>query len=163
MRRWLVIALTVLVLDQITKLAAAKYLVLHDPVNLLPILNLTLIHNTGAAFGFLSSASGWQNLFFVAVAVVACIAIIFMLRHIAGGNAWVASALALILGGAAGNLVDRLMYGYVIDFVDVFVGTWHWPAFNVADSAISVGAVILVLDTFGTYVPGAKSRPEAGK
>lgn len=149
MRRWLAIAGVVLVLDQITKVAAAASLVLHEPVRLLPFFNLTLIHNSGAAFGFLSSASGWQNLLFVGVAAGACIVIVVMLRRMGPSDPWLATALALILGGAAGNLVDRLLYGYVVDFADFFIGNWHWPAFNVADSAISIGAVLLVADSFG--------------
>jgi signal peptidase II len=149
MRRWLTIAGVVLILDQVTKIAAAASLVLHEPVGLLPFFNLTLIHNSGAAFGFLSWASGWQNLFFIVVAAVACVVIVVMLQRMGGRDPWLATALALILGGAAGNLIDRVLYGYVVDFADFFVGAWHWPAFNVADSAISIGAVLLVADSFG--------------
>jgi len=149
MRRRLAIAAAVLALDQLTKVAAASWLVLHEPVPVLPFFNLTLIHNTGAAFGFLSWASGWQNLFFIVVAAVACVVIMVMLRRTGAGDPWLATTLSLILGGAAGNLIDRLIYGYVIDFADFFIGTWHWPAFNVADSAISIGAVLLVADSFG--------------
>ena len=143
------IAAVVFVLDQATKLAAANYLAHHADVNIAPFLNLTLVHNAGAAFGFLSSASGWQNTLFIVIALVACVVILWMTRGLERKDILLAIGLMLILGGAAGNLADRLMYGYVIDFVDVYYGSWHWPAFNVADSAITIGAVLLVLDTFG--------------
>lgn len=149
MWRYLWIAGAVIVVDQLTKLAALKYLVRHAEVALLPFLNLTLVFNAGAAFGFLGSAGGWQKWFFVAVALVATVVILAMLRRLGKNDGQLAVALTLILGGALGNLVDRLMYGYVVDFVDFYVGTWHWPAFNVADSAITVGAGLLILDTFG--------------
>jgi signal peptidase II len=147
--RYLWIALVVFVLDQATKWAAVEFLARHAEVPLLPFLNLTLVFNAGAAFGFLSTASGWQNYFFIAIAIVACVVVLFMLRRLGAKDALLAVALVLILGGAAGNLCDRLLYGHVIDFVDFHVGSWHWPAFNVADSAITIGAVLLVLDTLG--------------
>ena len=149
MWRYLWISLIVFVLDQATKLAAVKYLTRHAEVNLAPFLNLTLVYNTGAAFGFLNDAAGWQNIFFIIVALVAGVVILFMLRRLNPHDTVMAVGLTLILGGAAGNLADRLIHGYVIDFIDIFYGSWHWPAFNVADSAITVGAVLLVLDALG--------------
>ncbi|MDH3389831.1 MAG: signal peptidase II [Gammaproteobacteria bacterium] len=110
-------------------------------------MNLVLVHNTGAAFGFLSSASGWQNGLFMFVAAGACTFILWVLSRLRRQEIVLAVALMLILGGALGNLVDRMLYGYVIDFIDVHYRNWHWPAFNVADSAISIGAVLLLLDT----------------
>ncbi len=149
MWRYLWVAVVVLILDQLTKVTAADYLALHDEVKLLPFLSLTLVHNTGAAFGFLSSANGWQNIFFIVVALIACIVILWMSRRLAAKDILLASGLMLILGGAAGNLTDRLIHGYVIDFIDVYYRTWHWPAFNIADSAITVGAVLLAVDALG--------------
>jgi signal peptidase II len=149
MRRYLLVAFTVLILDQLTKWAALQYLVRHSEVPLLPFLNLTLVFNSGAAFGFLSWAGGWQTWFFAIVAVVACVVAVSMLRRLGPKDMQLALALALILGGAAGNLTDRLLYGYVIDFIDFYFGTWHFWTFNIADSAISIGAVLLVLDSFG--------------
>lgn len=151
MRRYLWIAITVLVLDQLTKFVATDYLTRHGEMNLAPFLNLVLVHNTGAAFGFLSNAGGWQNVFFIAVASGASVFILWMLWRLRAGDRLLAVALMLVLGGALGNLADRLIHGYVIDFVDVYYQSWHWPAFNMADSAITVGAVLLVLDTVGFH------------
>lgn len=148
-RRYLWIAVTVFVLDQLTKLLAANYLTQNGMVELAPFLNLVLVHNTGAAFGFLSNAGGWQNVFFIVVAVAASIFILWMSWHLDGKDRLLSIALMLVLGGAVGNLADRLLYGYVIDFIDIHYHAWHWPAFNVADSAITVGAGLLILDALG--------------
>jgi len=149
MWRLLWIAAAVFVSDQLTKFVAADYLTRHGDVQLTSFLNFALVHNTGAAFGFLSSASGWQNIFFIVVASVACIAILWMSWRLKTTDLFLGTGLMLVLGGAAGNLTDRLFHGYVIDFVDVYYRAWHWPAFNVADSAISVGAVLLIIDALG--------------
>ena len=149
MWRFLWIAAAVFVSDQLTKFAAADYLTRHGDVQLTSCLNFALVHNTGAAFGFLSSASGWQNIFFIVVASVACIAILWMSWRLKADDLLLGAGLMLVLGGAAGNLTDRLIHGYVIDFIDVYYGVWHWPAFNIADSAITVGAVLLALDALG--------------
>ena len=149
MWRLLWIAAAVFVCDQLTKFAAADYLTRHGDVQLTSFLNFALVHNTGAAFGFLSSASGWQNIFFTAVASLACVVILWMTRRLTANNLVLGTGLMLVLGGAAGNLTDRLLHGYVIDFVDVYYRAWHWPAFNVADSAISVGAALLIIDALG--------------
>ncbi len=150
-RLW--IAVTVVVLDQLTKFAATDYLSQHGEIHLAPFLNLVLVHNTGAAFGFLSGAGGWQNIFFIIVALAASIFILWMCRRLSIGDKLLAIALMLVLGGALGNLIDRLIHGYVIDFIDIYYGTWHWPAFNVADSAITVGAVLLVVDALRPKTP----------
>jgi len=147
MWRLLWIAGTVFIFDQLTKYLATDYLMRHGEVNLGPFLNLVLVHNTGAAFGFLSSASGWQNGLFMFVALGACAFILWMLARLNRQDLMLAVALMLILGGALGNLLDRVIFGYVIDFVDVHYRHWHWPAFNVADSAITLGAILLILDT----------------
>lgn len=149
MRRLLWIAAAVFVADQLTKFSATDYLTRHGDVQLTSFLNFALVHNTGAAFGFLSSASGWQNIFFIVVASVACIVILWMTWRLVANDLVLGAGLMLVLGGAAGNLTDRLIHGYVIDFIDVYYRAWHWPAFNVADSAITVGAVLLIIDAFG--------------
>lgn len=149
MRLMFGIAAIVVALDQATKWLAIKYLLGHAAVAVAPFLNLVLVFNRGAAFGFLNNAGNWQNMFFVIVALIACGVIISIVSRLESRNTKVAVGLALILGGAIGNLIDRLVHGYVVDFIDVFYGSWHWPAFNIADSAISIGAVLLVLDAFG--------------
>jgi len=151
MWRYLWIAVMVLVFDQLTKYLATDHLLRQGEVKVAPFLNLVLVHNSGAAFGFLSGADGWQNAFFIFVAVVASIFILWMISRLHRGEMLLALGLMLILGGALGNLTDRLIHGYVIDFIDVYYRTWHWPAFNIADSAITVGAVLLVMDAFGMF------------
>lgn len=143
------VAAAVVALDQLTKWLALTRLARHAEVAIAPFLNFTLVYNRGAAFGFLNDAAGWQNLFFVGVALIACAVITYLLLRLERNNRAVAVGLVLILGGAVGNLVDRILYGHVIDFIDVYYRSWHWPAFNVADSAITIGAVFLVLDAFG--------------
>lgn len=144
--RWLWLALAVVVLDQGSKLLVQALLAVHEPVAVLPSLNLFLTYNTGAAFSFLRDAGGWQRWLFVALAVAVSVFILLWLRRVPPENRWLAAALALVLGGAIGNLIDRLSRpdGGVVDFIDVYYGSWHWPAFNLADSAISVGAVMLL-------------------
>jgi signal peptidase II len=149
MRLMFAISAIVVALDQLTKWLAVKHLLGHAAVAVAPFLNFVLVFNRGAAFGFLNNAGDWQNMFFVIVALIACGVIISLLSRLESRNTKVAVGLALILGGAIGNLIDRLVHGYVVDFIDVFYGSWHWPAFNIADSAISIGAVLLVLDAFG--------------
>ena len=144
--RWLWLTGVVLVLDQQTKAWIGASLSLYERIGVLPFLDITRVHNRGAAFSFLSTASGWQRWFFAALALVVSALIVIWLRRLPPGQGRLAAALALVLGGALGNLWDRLQLGYVIDFIDVYYGNWHWPAFNVADSAITVGAVLLILD-----------------
>ncbi len=146
MLKWLWLSAGVIGLDQLTKYWASQALHYHVPVPVMPSFNFTLMHNTGAAFSFLSDAAGWQRWFFAAVALGVSAALVVWLKRLPAGQRWLAVALALIIGGALGNLVDRLVFGYVIDFLDVYYGQWHWPAFNIADSAITVGAVILAVD-----------------
>jgi len=149
MWRYLWVAAVVFVSDQLTKYAAADYLLRHGEVKLAPFLSLVLVHNTGAAFGILSSAGGWQNIFFISIALIACIVILWAIRRLGPKDVLIVLGLMLILGGAAGNLTDRIIHGYVIDFIDVYFRNWHWPAFNTADSAITIGAVVLVADALG--------------
>ena len=142
---WLAIAFVVIVLDQATKALIVARFALGDSVTVAPFLNVVRAHNTGAAFSFLAGASGWQRWFFVGLGAVAAVFIVWMLaRH--GGQRLFAWALALILGGALGNVIDRLLHGHVVDFVQVHYAGWYFPSFNVADSAITLGAVCLIVD-----------------
>lgn len=156
--KWLWVSVVVLLLDQCTKLLADAMLVLHQPVAVVPYLSMYKAYNSGAAFSFLGDASGWQRWFFVALAMIVIGVLVVWLRRLPAHEVRTSLALSLILGGAAGNLIDRLVYGYVIDFIDVYYDSWHWPAFNVADAAISVGAFLLLLDAFG----GNKKKLPAG-
>lgn len=143
--RWLGIALAVVLLDQFTKTLIVGFFHLGDSRTVTPFFNVVRVHNSGAAFSFLAGASGWQRWFFVVLGVAAAGFIVWMLaRHAA--QALFCSALALILGGAVGNVIDRLLHGHVVDFVQLHWRGWYFPAFNVADSAITVGAALLVVD-----------------
>ena len=145
---WLWISSLVVVLDQITKYIADSNLDLRVPVEVFLGLNMTLCYNKGAAFSFLSNAGGWQRWFLMAISFVISLVLVFWLRNVDKNSKALAWGLALILGGAIGNLIDRTLYGYVIDFIDVYYGYWHWPAFNIADSAISIGAGLLLFYLF---------------
>jgi signal peptidase II len=138
----------VIVLDQITKYVADNSLDYRLPVNVFTGLNMTLVYNQGAAFSFLADAGGWQRWFFMGLSLVISTVLIYWLRTVEKDRIYLATGLALILGGAIGNLIDRSLYGYVIDFIDVYYRSWHWPAFNIADSAIVAGAGLLILDMF---------------
>lgn len=142
------ISLATIALDQASKFAALHYLAA-GPVEVLPVFNLALAYNTGAAFSFLRDAGGWQNLFFAGIATVVSVVIVFMIRRLGAKDTQLAVALWLILGGALGNLFDRLYHGHVVDFIDVYYRAWHWPTFNIADSAIFIGALLLILDSLG--------------
>jgi signal peptidase II len=138
-----------LLLDQASKLAVDGSMQLFESIPLLPYFNLTYVHNTGAAFSFLSDAGGWQRWLFAGLAVVMSSIIGLWLARLKQHETLMAVALALVLGGAIGNLIDRVAYGYVIDFLDVYYQDWHWPAFNIADSAICVGVALMLLESFG--------------
>ena len=153
---WLWISLIVLILDQVTKRIVDTTMALHESIPLVPMFQLTYLRNQGAAFSFLSGAGGWQRWFFIILAISASGFICYWLKSLPRQRAFEACAWSLVLGGALGNLIDRILYGYVIDFLDVFYGDWHWPAFNVADSAITVGVVMLLLDSL-------ISRPDSRK
>lgn len=151
MLKWLWVTVLVIVLDMVTKSLASSHLVLHQPLAIFPGFNLTLMHNTGAAFSFLSDASGWQRWFFTLIALAVSSGIIVWMKRLSTTQVWLAVALGMILGGALGNVYDRMTLGYVVDFIEVYYKHWYWPAFNVADSAISVGAVILVIDSIRSH------------
>lgn len=146
--RWLWLSLLIVILDQATKWLAEALLLPFQPVPLMPLLNLTLMYNEGAAFSFLANAGGWQRWLFAGFALVMTLALTFWLLRLDKGERATAAALSLVIGGAIGNLIDRVQTGRVVDFIDFYVGTWHWPAFNVADSAISIGIVFLLVTSF---------------
>ena len=142
---WLGIAAIVILLDQLTKTLILQYFQYGDSHTVTSFFNLVRVHNTGAAFSFLAGASGWQRWFFVGLGAVATVFIVVMLRR-HGGQRVFAWALALILGGALGNVIDRLIHGYVVDFLQFHYAGKAFPSFNIADSAITIGAVLLILD-----------------
>lgn len=143
---WLWLSALVIGLDQFSKYLAETHLAFQTPQALLPGLNLTLMYNTGAAFSFLSTAGGWQRWLFTGLAIVASIALVVWLKRLPAAQRAIAIALAAILGGALGNVIDRIRLGHVIDFIDVYYRGWHWPAFNIADSAITLGVAVLIVD-----------------
>lgn len=169
---WL--AVLVIALDQWTKSLASANLSLHEPVLWLSFVNFTLSHNEGAAFSFLSEAGGWQRWFFTGLALGVSVLLVIWLARLPRRLKWEAIALSLILGGAVGNVIDRITLGYVVDYIDVFYRSgsgcfigfsyWpldqacHWPAFNVADAAITVGAVMLIIDAL-FLKRGSTQRP----
>src|ERR1700691_6645590 len=145
---FLTVSAAVVVVDQATKLAVERELALFQSVSVLPVLEITRLHNTGAAFSFLADAAGWQRWLFTALAIIVSAALVLWLRRIDRSARALASAVALILGGAVGNVIDRLRLGHVIDFIHAHWGEHYFPAFNVADSAITVGAALLLLDAW---------------
>jgi signal peptidase II len=162
---WLWLSAVVIIADQATKLWITEEYVLGERTPVFSFFNIVRAHNHGAAFSFLADAGGWQRWFFAGIAVVVSTMLFFWLRKLPKTDRWVAVALTLILGGALGNLYDRIVLGYVVDFLDFYWGTSHFPAFNIADSAISVGAVMLGVDIIrnpggdsGTKSPEAKGR-----
>lgn len=146
--RWLLVSLGVIGLDRWTKVLVTDRFQLFERLPVAPYFDLTRLHNTGAAFSFLASASGWQNWFFAAVAVAVSALILWWLVHQPAGRVVAPLGLSLVLGGALGNLWDRLAQGYVVDFVLLYYDRWSFPAFNVADSAITVGVALLLVDGF---------------
>jgi signal peptidase II len=152
--KWLWLSLLTIVLDQLTKYIAEAELLLHKPVAVIPeFFNFTLMYNKGAAFSFLSDAGGWQRFLFAGLSTVISIFLLFWLRQISRDeqqkdNHILQISIALILGGAIGNLIDRALTGEVVDFIQVYYATYYFPAFNIADSAITLGAGLLILDMF---------------
>lgn len=143
---WLWLSVVVIGLDRITKYYAMTKLTLYEPYVVMPCFNFTLAYNKGAAFSFLDKAAGWQTIFFGCLAIGISLILLIWLSRLSYRNRWLSIAITLIVGGALGNLWDRIQYGHVIDFIDLYVNRLHWPVFNVADSAICVGAVMLVCD-----------------
>ncbi|MDJ0928838.1 MAG: signal peptidase II [Gammaproteobacteria bacterium] len=146
---WLGFSAIVVLLDQLTKLAVVENLTLYQRLPVVGFFDLVRLHNTGAAFSFLANESGWQNTFFMSVATLVSIALIWWLATLPRrGRAVLALGLALVIGGAVGNLIDRAVYGYVVDFLLFYYRDWSYPAFNVADSAITCGVVLILFDGF---------------
>ena len=145
---WLWLSLVVIVLDQSTKFLVTRFFELYERVEVLPVLDFTLLHNTGAAFSLLAGASGWQRWFFIALACVVSVLLVAWIWRTPRGDKLLPLALSLILGGAVGNVIDRVVHGYVVDFIHAHWGAAYFPAFNIADSAITIGAVLLILDAF---------------
>ncbi len=150
MIRFFVIMLLVVICDQLSKLWILQNFALYDSTVIIPgFFNLTFLRNTGAAFGILAGQPAlWRQVFFITLAMVALVVIIFMQRKLGPQNSWFTVSLGFISGGAIGNLIDRVAYGSVIDFLDFYVTTHHWPAFNVADSGITVGVAIFLITQF---------------
>lgn len=153
MLHWLWLSVGIIVVDYVTKLITINTMTLHERIEILPFFNFVRAHNTGAAFSFLAGAGGWQRWFFASVAIGVSVALVVWLKKTPKNDRWMACCLALIIGGALGNLYDRLAYGYVVDFLDfhgsIFkfvLGYSHFPAFNVADIAISIGAFMMAVD-----------------
>jgi signal peptidase II len=142
---WLGLSSLLLILDQLTKIVAKNSLFegVSQPVT--SFLNWTLVYNSGAAFSFLAQAGGWQRWFFTGVGIVAALIMIWLIRKNSHQTIF-SLALSLVLSGAIGNVIDRIIYGAVVDFVDVHYMGWHWPAFNIADSAITIGVILLIVD-----------------
>lgn len=160
--KWLWVSVLVIVLDLLTKTLASLYLELHQPLAVIPGFNLTLRHNPGAAFSFLSDAAGWQRWMFSLISLAVSIGILVWLKRLSASQLWLALALTLILGGALGNLWDRITLGYVVDFIEVYYDRWAWPAFNIADSAIFAGAVLLIIDSLRGHRDSEKSGDITG-
>ena len=147
---WYVVALVVVLLDQLSKKVISSHFTYAESIEYTSFFNLTLLHNHGAAFSFLSEAGGWQRWFFTVVAAVVSLVLVIWIARVVDKNKREAFALAFILGGAIGNLYDRIQFGYVVDFIVVHYRDYFWPAFNLADSAITLGAFILIVEMFLT-------------
>ena len=146
MLKWLWLSGVVITLDQLTKLLADRFLSMHSVQTIIPgFFDLVLAYNQGAAFSFLSNAGGWQRWFFTALAIAVSVFLLLWIKRLHPSERMMAIALALILGGAIGNLIDRILYGHVIDFIHWFYRDFSWPAFNLADSAITLGAALLII------------------
>ncbi|MDT0602411.1 signal peptidase II [Thalassotalea castellviae] len=146
--QWLWLTAIFLIIDQITKQWVAGSMELYQSINILPFFNITYAQNHGAAFSFLADQSGWQRWFFTSIAAIASVVFLVWLKRTPKEQPLLAAALACMLSGALGNLIDRSMFGYVIDFLDFYVKGYHWPTFNVADSIIFVGAALMIIDSF---------------
>ena len=145
---WLWLSAAVIALDQATKFLVTRFFELYERVEVLPVLDFTLLHNTGAAFSMLANASGWQRPFFVVLGLVVSLMLVVWIWRSPRGDKLLPVALALILGGALGNVIDRVRLGYVVDFIHVHWRAAYFPAFNIADSAITIGAALLIIDAF---------------
>ena len=148
MLKWLWLSGLMVVLDQISKVWVDLNLGLHQSIPIMPSFSITYAHNYGAAFSFLSEAGGWQRWFFAVLAIAVSVGIVIYLKKLKPEEKLLALSLSLILGGAIGNIIDRVIYGYVIDFLDVYYDVYHWPIFNIADSAITIGVGLMLIESF---------------
>lgn len=160
MLRWLGLTAIIVLLDQLTKHWVVAIFELRERVNVLPFFDLTLAYNPGAAFSFLADAGGWQRWFFTIVAIVVSAGLVLWIKRLQPNEKWLAIALTLILGGALGNLYDRLLLGHVVDFLLFYWHPYYFPAFNIADSAISIGAAMIFLDVFFDFKKMNESKGE---
>ena len=159
---WIFISTLIVVFDQLTKWAILMWVPRYSKIPINPYLNITHQENTGAAFSFLANASGWQRWFFIALAVtVSSVIAVWLWRIRRTGQTVLSAGLALVLGGALGNVIDRIRLGHVIDFIQVMFGSWPFPSFNVADAAISVGAALLIIDAL--FLSGGRTPEAAGE
>lgn len=154
---WFVIALLVVIIDQTTKYWAFLYLIPYQPMAVIPMFNLTLVYNTGAAFSFLSQAGDWHRWFFTGFSLIMSIVLSIWIFRLPMKAKLQQLALSLILGGAVGNLIDRAFFGFVVDFIDVYYKNHHWPVFNMADSAICIGAFLLLIEMMPSLLQRDKS------
>ena len=158
---WLLVSVFVVIVDQVSKAMVIENLTYLQRIPLMPMLDLVRLHNTGAAFSFLADQSGWQQWLFTGVAVVVSIAIVWWLLTLPrAGRVTLALGLSLVLGGAIGNVIDRTIYGYVVDFILLHYKSWSYPAFNAADSAIVVGVILILYD--GLILERGRARDQAG-
>jgi signal peptidase II len=160
MARWLWLSVLVVVLDQATKWLAEGMLDPYRPVPLMPFLNFTLMFNDGAAFSFLSGAGGWQRWLFAGFALTMSVVLLVWLLRLGSHERPMAVGLSLVIGGAVGNLIDRMVTGRVVDFIQLYAGDWYWPAFNVADSAITLGVALLLLSSLREGRGGRAAFPD---
>lgn len=158
MHKWIVLAVLIVLIDQASKLWVLANFTRQDVMQLTPWLNFILAFNYGAAFSFLGDAGGWQRWFFTALAVGVSAVLIVWIYRLPINARWMPLTLSLILGGAVGNVIDRVRFGYVVDFIDFHIGSWHFATFNVADMAITVGAIMLLIDAF--FLSGGRDRVE---
>lgn len=160
MARWLGLALLIVVIDQTTKLVAQNTMRFGERINILPVFDFTLVYNRGAAFSFLAQGDGWQRWFLSGIAVFAIAFILWLMKTQAQDSRRMMLALTLILAGAAGNLIDRVFYGHVIDFLLVYWHPWYYPAFNIADTAITLGAILLIWDELQRWRQSRRTAPK---
>lgn len=158
LRKWMILAGIIAIADQITKAIATAELTMYKAVAVMPMFNFTLMHNEGAAFSFLHDAGGWQRWFFAVISFVISIVLIFWIKNLKAEERFQAFAFSLVLGGAIGNLIDRVRLGYVVDFIEIYYNQYSWPTFNIADSAITVGVIILIVDTIFPNLFRKKSK-----
>lgn len=159
--KWLGLAALIVVVDQITKLVAEQSMRFGERINILPVFDLTLVYNRGAAFSFLAQGDGWQRWFLSVIAVAASIFIVWLMKTQAQDSRRMMLALTLILAGAIGNLIDRLFYGHVVDFLLVYWHPWYYPAFNIADTAITLGAILLIWDEWRRWQASKRASKAA--